>query len=228
VFLDEPTAGVDPVARRELWELLSQLAADGITLLVTTHCMDEAERCHRLGYLHRSRLLAAGTPAELKSRFDVMPPDARCLEIRSPQIARLISWLRAEPGVREATCFGVPIHGSFATLLTLALPFVPTMLGLGLLISTRASTRDAAMQMPIGMILPSVFLSGYVFPRGSMPAPFRLLGNVIPAIWLIDAARSVILRGAGQEDLWPHAAVLWAMAVGTLSFGALTFRKRIT
>jgi ABC-2 type transport system permease protein len=123
--------------------------------------------------------------------------------------------------------FGVPVHGSFATLLALTLPFVLTMLGLGLLISTRASTRDAAMQLAIGTILPSVFLSGYVFPRDSMPAAFRQLGLVLPATWLIDAARGVILRGAGRADLWPHAAVLWAMAVGSLSLGALTFRKLV-
>jgi ABC-2 type transport system permease protein len=72
-----------------------------------------------------------------------------------------------------------------------------------------------------------VFLSGYVFPRDSMPAPFRVLGNLIPATWLIDAARGVILRGAGHVDLRPHAAVLWAMAAGTISIGALTFRKRV-
>jgi ABC-2 type transport system permease protein len=124
-------------------------------------------------------------------------------------------------------CFGVAVHGSFATLLALALPFVLTMLGLGLLISTRANTRDAAMQMAIGTILPSVFLSGYVFPRDSMPALFRHVGLAIPATWLIDAARGVILRGAGRAELWPHAAVLWAMAIGSLSLGALTFRKRI-
>ena len=73
--------------------------------------------------------------------------------------------------------FGVPIHGSFATLLMLTLPFVLTMLGIGLLISTRASTRDAAMQMAIGTILPSIFLSGYVFPTDSMPLFFRCLVN---------------------------------------------------
>ena len=123
--------------------------------------------------------------------------------------------------------FGVPIHGSFMTLLTLALPFVLTMLGLGLLISTRASTRDAAMQMAMGTILPSVFLSGYVFPRDSMPVVFRHLGQLIPATWLIDASRGVILRGAGQADLWPHAVVLWVMAIAILSFSSLRFRKQV-
>src|SRR5262249_39537117 len=123
--------------------------------------------------------------------------------------------------------FGVPIHGSFVTLLLLTLPFVLTMLGLGLLISTRASTRDAALQMAIGTILPSVFLSGFVFPADSMPRFFHYLGQFVPATWLIDAARGVILRGAGQADLWPHAVVLWAMALATLTFSSLRFRKKV-
>jgi ABC-2 type transport system ATP-binding protein len=110
VFLDEPTAGVDPVARRELWELLGRLSSCGITLVVTTHYMDEAERCHRVGYLNLARLLVAGTPAELKQRHEVMPPGARRLEIRGPRGAQFIARLRAEPGVREASAFGEAIH----------------------------------------------------------------------------------------------------------------------
>jgi ABC-2 type transport system permease protein len=123
--------------------------------------------------------------------------------------------------------FAVPVHGSFVTLLTLTLPFVLTMLGIGLVISTRASTRDAAMQMAMGTILPAVFLSGYVFPIDSMPAFFAFLSQLVPATWLIDAARGVILRGAGHQELWHHALVLWVMALATLTFSSFRFRKQI-
>src|SRR5262249_38161880 len=90
--------------------------------------------------------------------------------------------------------------------------------GVGLLISTRASTREAAAQMAMGTVLPSIFLSGYVFPSDSMPWFFARLSAAIPATWLIDATRGVILRGAGLAELWAHAAVLWGMAVAVLVF----------
>ena len=123
--------------------------------------------------------------------------------------------------------FGVPMNGPFTTLLALTVPFVLAMLGWGLLVSARAETRDAAMQTAMGSVLPCIFLSGYVFPLDSMPAPFWHVAQVIPTTWLIDAARGVILRGASWSELWPHALVLWGMAIAIIAYSAMAFRKRV-
>lgn len=123
--------------------------------------------------------------------------------------------------------FQVPIRGRFITLLMIVLPFVLSNLGMGLWISTKAATREAAGQIAMGTFLPSIFLSGYVFPIDSMPWLLRPVSAMFPTTWMIDASRSVILRGGGWPELWQHALVLWGMAIATMIFGSLQVKKRL-
>jgi ABC-2 type transport system ATP-binding protein len=110
VFLDEPTAGIDPVARRALWDLLFKLSGQGVTFFVTTHYMDEAERCGRVGYIYLSKLVALGTIAELQRLPEASPPGTERLQIVTAKTASLLEPVRHMRGVREATIFGRSIH----------------------------------------------------------------------------------------------------------------------
>ncbi len=106
VFLDEPTSGVDPLSRRQFWELIQQMAEEGVTVFVSTHYMDEAEYCNRLALLMRGRLIALGAPSELK--LGAVQGDLMLLETDSLQ--RAIEAVRKLPQVRDAAVFGNALH----------------------------------------------------------------------------------------------------------------------
>src|SRR5208337_2162501 len=110
LFLDEPTAGIDPVARRQLWDLLFELSGHGITFFVTTHYMDEAERCSHVAYIYFGQLIADGTPESLREIPDVQPAGTLRIEITTPHVTRALRLARQIPGVRNATIFGQSIH----------------------------------------------------------------------------------------------------------------------
>ncbi len=106
LFLDEPTAGVDPVSRRDFWRLLYRLAAEGTTIFVTTHYMDEAEQCHRLAFIHNGHLTATGTPSEIKER----QMQGRVLEIDCEPPGQALVVLRAMERLEEVALYGSLIH----------------------------------------------------------------------------------------------------------------------
>ncbi|MBI3882493.1 MAG: ABC transporter ATP-binding protein [Verrucomicrobia bacterium] len=110
LFLDEPTAGIDPVARRELWDLLFEFSSKGITLFVTTHYMDEAERCSHVGYIHTAKLVVCGEPDELKQLPVVNPPGTRRVDVTCEHVTVGLQALRRLPGVKGATVSGQPMH----------------------------------------------------------------------------------------------------------------------
>jgi len=110
VYLDEPTAGIDPVARRQLWDLLFQLSAQGITFFVTTHYMDEAERCSHLAYIYYGRIIVDGSPAQLRALPDITPADTQRFAITTPAVAQSLALIRTWREIRSATIFGRALH----------------------------------------------------------------------------------------------------------------------
>lgn len=107
LLLDEPTAGVDPKARREFWDEIHRLASEGLTVLITTHYMDEAERCHRLAYLAYGELLARGTVEDVVAAAALIT-----WRVTGPDLPRLAARLRSRAGVEQVVAFGTTLHVS--------------------------------------------------------------------------------------------------------------------
>jgi ABC-type multidrug transport system permease subunit len=121
----------------------------------------------------------------------------------------------------------VPIHGDLVLLLLLSLLFLFTALGLGLLVSTLATTQLQAIQFAFIIMLPSILLSGFVFPREAMPTPMYLLSFVIPVTYFIEILRGIILRAATLTDLLPHVIGLVVCCVLALTLSVARFRKQL-
>lgn len=107
LLLDEPTAGVDPKARRDFWQTIHELAGQGLTVLITTHYMDEAERCHRLAYISYGKLLSRGTAAEVVGHAHLTT-----WAVSGPDLPRLAEQLRGRAGVQQTVAFGTVLHVS--------------------------------------------------------------------------------------------------------------------
>jgi ABC-2 type transport system permease protein len=123
--------------------------------------------------------------------------------------------------------FNVPIAGNVAAMMFATFVYVFALLSLGLLVATKAENQMQALQMSMTFILPSVFFSGFVFPRETMPWIFYALGSLMPATYFISLMRAIILRGANFLEYWPHLIILMIMSVVLFCFCALRFRKKI-
>lgn len=123
--------------------------------------------------------------------------------------------------------FHVPIAGDITALMVGTFFYVFALLSLGLLISTRAQNQMQALQMSMMFILPSVFFSGFIFPRETMPAIFYAISTVIPATYYIELERALILRGASLSDFWFHLVILAGMGVALFSLCVLRFRNKM-
>jgi ABC-type multidrug transport system permease subunit len=123
--------------------------------------------------------------------------------------------------------FAVHITGSLPLLAVFSVPFLVTALGLGLLVSTIASSQVEAMQWAFLIMLPSILLSGFIFPQENMPLPIYYVGQLIPVTYFLRILRGIILRGAGFPELWDQALWLVLMAIIVLLISAFRFRKTL-
>lgn len=126
------------------------------------------------------------------------------------------------------TLFRVPFNGSVTLLLGLSVVYVLALLSFGLLISSRAGSQMEAMQQAMGIMLPSVLLSGYIIPLGSLPLPLRMISQVLPATHFIKIARGIIIRGASFADLWQPVFALLAISTVLIAVSARAFKKTVS
>lgn len=134
LFLDEPTGGVDPVSRREFWRLIDELSSAGTTVLVTTHYLDEAERCDRVAIMHVGKLAALGPIGELKATF----ADRPIIEVRGPDPVALMAWLDKSPLIEKTSLFGTAVHAVLRKAATPVDEVIGGLKGAGLTVDSAA------------------------------------------------------------------------------------------
>jgi ABC-2 type transport system ATP-binding protein len=149
VFLDEPTGGVDPVSRREFWRLIDDLSASGVTVLVTTHYLDEAEHCHRLAIIHAGRLAALGTTGQLKDVF----ADRAILEVHADKPVEAMRLLDGMAEVEKTSVFGTSVHAVLKNIAGGAGGAAPLMQG-----RLEAAGVTVSAMTPVPPSLEDVFL----------------------------------------------------------------------
>ena len=140
VFLDEPTGGVDPLSRRQFWDLIGELSRQGVTVLVTTHYLDEAEHCHRIAIIHAGRLAALGTASALKDRF----ADRPIIEVHASDPVAASNALEALPRVEKTSLFGTGVHAVLR-------PGAPDVAAI-----TEALTRSGQSVTSVALVRPSL------------------------------------------------------------------------
>jgi ABC-2 type transport system permease protein len=124
--------------------------------------------------------------------------------------------------------FFVPIHGSLVALFLSAFLYIFALASLGLLVSSQAQTQNEAMQMSMTVMLPSIFFSGFIFPRETMPWIFYAISTVLPLTYFVELMRGIVLRGATVLEFWRHLLILALMGGGLFSWCALRFQKKMT
>jgi ABC-2 type transport system ATP-binding protein len=141
IFLDEPTSGVDPIARRGFWDLVYQLSAAGHTVLVSTHYMDEAEYCHRLALMYRGRVIALGAAAALRQSLRAK----QFLRLESSDLLESMKLLEGQPGIFDVAVFGAGLHVSVAEA-TSAMPLIRDRLGAAGVAIARLEAIEPSME----------------------------------------------------------------------------------
>jgi ABC-2 type transport system ATP-binding protein len=149
LFLDEPTAGVDPVSRREFWDQIHRIAGEGTTVLVTTHYMDEAERCHELAFIFRGELLASGTPREIVDRRAL---SISLIEVEPGKTLQAAELIKALPGVEEVNHFGLVTRVASRTIEQPEQAIRSTLQGAGIALTTFTASKPNVEDAFVSMV----------------------------------------------------------------------------